>query len=177
MENQLYLRLSNLFQEIFQNNEVAAWAFDCMEDTTKKLGITSEDDPRLVISYRRNQKRLHFTFCKWLLLGFYCMKDGQQMVRIPLLKKEIERIPEKTNYEILSESKEQPAIVGCAFSLETTESVGDEILQIYDQTLQAIHQMSTKYTKSPYRKFHDPALAKVIFDKKFRESLFTTSVN
>lgn len=158
------------FKEIFHNIEIANWAFDFMKDGAERLGIASDGDPRLAVKYRKDKNGIHFTFCKWLIYGFYRSKRGYIVVRIPLLEQELKGLDNKVEFHIKSPFMSNPTIVTCIFKLSVFNEYRSIILPIYEATLIEAKKQLSNFTSTPYP--NEPELSKAIFDPVFRSQLF-----
>ncbi|RAL26607.1 hypothetical protein [Thermoflavimicrobium daqui] len=163
--------LAEPFLGIFQSLEIAEWAFDCMKDLSDKLGVITETDERIALIYRKDKKGIHFNFSNWLLLGFYGGKN-KLVVRIPILKEKLASLNTKVDYKVEYEFKTEPKIVSVSFSLSSLEQIGNEILDLYDLTIDQIGQIFKSRKKSPMRHKHNTQLGKALFDQTDRDSLF-----
>ncbi|SFJ32767.1 5-methylcytosine-specific restriction enzyme B [Thermoflavimicrobium dichotomicum] len=164
-------KLGHPFHEVFHHVEVAEWAFECMKDLSDKLQVYSEEDERIAITYRKDKKGIHYQFGNWLLLGFYGGKD-QPVARIPIMVEKLKSLDSEVEYKVEYEFKTDPKVVSVSFSLATLEQVGDEILSLYDQTIDAISQMLSNCKKSTHRHKHNESLGKAVFDPTYRKQLF-----
>ena len=73
--------LAEPFTSFFKNWEEADWSFDFLKEVCQKLDVESKNDKRINISYYN--KRIHFSFTNWLIVGFYTYIDE---VVVPLFK-------------------------------------------------------------------------------------------
>jgi hypothetical protein len=158
--------------QVLGDRETAEWAFDFLEETARRLGISSEADERLAVTLRGDLSRIHFNFCSWLIAGISGSEDGEVTVRIPLIREKMNQLADKPDYKEDYVHKSDPAIVGCRFNLPDFKAFREEILALYDLTLKRIARRFSGSSRSPYRSRHLVPLGRAVFDNEFREKLF-----
>lgn len=171
--------LARQFAQIFRDKDEAEWAFDLMKDTAIKLGVTGPDDERISIKIRKDVNGLHFSFCPWLVLGFYGpQKEGQKQgprIRLALIDS---LVTDKDGYRAGSFKQEadEPAISLYIFPHEMAKPFSDELRSARDATLDYIKTIFSKWSKSRYIDTHMKEIAAAMFDPQIREQVFTHGI-
>lgn len=171
-------KLAEPFNSIFIEYGKAEQCFDLMRETAKRLGIRSESDPRLSVTYRKDMRSIHFNFCSWLILGFKKLRDGQVGVQLPLLIEETGNIKGMIEEDYIYQQKinEKPVRL-YTVSIEAYQDIDSGVQEAYLRTIDFVKTRFANYSKTPYRRNHLDILGAAIFDLAAREKLLKNGID
>jgi 5-methylcytosine-specific restriction protein B len=153
------------FSAIFTTKADARWAFDLIAAALAKLGITSPDDERFVVTLPTEERALHFSVGNWLVLGFQ-----RDQLRLPLLQGT--PIDDQYHDYTFTQLPDEPKVIGYRLPYAMLRPFPAAWQAGYDGALAHIAQRVSTYVRSPWRKNHHiAALAAALFDPILREDL------
>lgn len=169
------------FNEIFDDEEHAEWAFDLMLDTLDHLSIYEDDDQRfaVILVERDGGQNLHLYYGKRLILGFRNRKAATKRVSLVFFDDDvpIEDCVREREYNARLVGGRH--IGGYGLVLEDAMPFSAEVERAFHAALDAIVTYSAGLNRSPRRadqELQTDAIAQAIFDPLLRPDLLRDGV-
>ncbi|MFW6015623.1 MAG: AAA family ATPase [bacterium] len=156
--------LADPFTSFFKNWKEADWAFEFLKDICQKLDVENKNDKRINISYYN--KRIHFSFTNWLIVGFYTYIDE---VVVPLFKDPGEEFG-KIDGEFAN-TEQGPQVALFHIDIDKMKDTSSDVYQLFMDTLEHIKEIKKNYSSSPYRFSNIDKMCEAIFNRKSRVEL------
>jgi hypothetical protein len=160
------------YARIFADYDEAQWAFGLMAHIADRLGLTGPDDPRYSVVLRYRDRGLHFSFCNWLIAGFYARDLRDSRISLTLLQ-ESDEFGDLTGVSGFKVKPGEPNAGLAYLPMETVRGMSDGQLSELDASLDFTADHFAAQRACPWRRSHVPELGKAIWDEAYRARLLT----
>ncbi len=170
--------LAEPFSRIFVDRAEAAWAFDLLRETARRLCVTDPYDPRVAvtISERSGRLFLRLNFGGWLVLGFRGPGRESPRVDMALLASRVSWDERFTS--LASDRKEgEPEVRSYELPVEMVRPMTADLQQAHQATLDFIADKFQSWKKAAHWKQHNPEIIEALFDLERRDRLFAGGLN
>ncbi len=153
------------FDVVFGDRATAEWAFDFFAETVARLG-GGPDDKRFVLSLPRRRATLRLSAGSWLVLGLAVRAGVVHMTALVALMESAYPFRRGAPFAASDDS-----MAVFTVPLDVARAMPEELRHIYEESMAAIAERFGHYVSSPFRRFHQPALFRALFDKEERGRL------
>ncbi len=168
--------LAEPFSRIFEDREEAEWAFDLLEETLQRLGVTDASDKRFSLTLRHNGQALHLNFGNWAVMVFYASGDSSYRVGIALIEDQVDVEGDIRRWRDFAQDDDEPGIRLLGLPIQTVRPLEGTLREVYENTLVHIAKRFEHWKASPYRKYGVPEIEAAIFDPEKRSALLTHGI-
>ncbi|MBN1873222.1 MAG: AAA family ATPase [Anaerolineae bacterium] len=168
---ELYTTSTAPLTRIFASREEVEWAFDLLQDTLNRLGVTGPDDERFAITLPDNGQALNLIFGKWVVLHFTGPCYAQYRVGMALQEEHLDVLGTYNQWESFT-TDDEVCIRVYVLPLETVLPFGGQLRKTFETTVDYIAKKFHNWTATHVRRFHQHIIAEAVFDPEKRAQFF-----
>lgn len=161
------------FSNIFADREEALWAFDFLQETLERLGVTDPDDPRFALTLRHNDKTLRLNYGRWAVLQFYGNGSALERVGIAFLEELVDFTAEIPRWDPFADER---AVRVYELPIALARKLPPELQRAYEATFAYLAERFGDWSACPFRRFNQPEVAAAIFEPETRPPLLAAGL-
>jgi len=160
------------FSKIFEDREEAEWAFDLLNETLQRLGVTNAADERFSVTLRHSERVLRLNFGNWAVLQFHAPSYSSYKVGMALIEGQVDIEGTFARWgDPFDQNEIEPTIRIYGLPIETVRPLEGKLRKVYENTFAHIAERFKHWQASPYRKYGVPEIWTAIFDPDKRSDL------
>jgi 5-methylcytosine-specific restriction protein B len=158
------------FDQMFEDEEDANWAFDFLSDIATRMGVQGPKDKRSAFTIRQvgKQWKLRFIFANWVIAEVVSREGALEEVGLTLPRGEYSTAEESYSYRTLADEAPYSFY---SLSIEDARMLKPEYQVALDQTISDL-SVRLKDRRTPAYANAYPPVAEAMFDPSQRPSLF-----
>mgnify|MGYP000226262371 CR=1 FL=1 len=159
------------FDTLFGDWATAEWAFDLFAETVTRLGGWA-DDPRFALTLPHGRRMMRLNLGNWMVIDISARRS---VLQLAALIEPMERAYPFRRGEPFARADDRLAVF--AIPLATARAWPDELDVIYRESMLVIAERFGSYESTPYRRAHQAALFRALFDSAERQRLYTAGLS
>ncbi|MCB8935297.1 MAG: AAA family ATPase [Candidatus Promineofilum sp.] len=155
------------FDAIFGDRATADWAFDLFAETVARLG-GGPNDRRFVLSLPHGRTMMRLILGNWMVVDVSALRGD---LHLTALVEPMENAFSFERGEPFARTDGRMAVF--TLPLATARTWPGELRRIYEESMIAVAERFSHFESSPFRRSHQPAIFRALFDAAGRERLLT----